>query len=110
MISELKDDEILEFLMTSDFEGDYSPTELKYLLTKWRYFYRILNGRSDRDVQKLEGDLQTIENQIKTKDLQIGNLKNEIINKDDIITTMKNRNLTLKERWSGKIILNKNEN
>ena len=110
MISELKDDEILEFLMTSDFEGDYSPTELKYLLTKWRYFYRILNGRSDRDVQKFEGDLQTIENQIKTKDLQIGNLKNEIINKDDIITTMKNRNLTLKERWSGKIILNKNEN
>jgi hypothetical protein len=84
MISELKDDEILEFLMTSDFEGDYSPTELKYLLTKWRYFYRILNGRSDRDVQKLEGDLQTIENQIKTKDLQIGNLKNEIINKDDV--------------------------
>jgi hypothetical protein len=110
MISELKDDEILEFLMTSDFEGDYSPTELKYLLTKWRYFYRILNGVSDRDVQKLEGDLQTIENQIKTKDLQIGNLKNEIINKDDIITTMKNRNLTFKERWSGKIILNKNEN
>jgi len=110
MISELKDDEILEFLMTSDFEGDYSPTELKYLLTKWRYFYRILNGKSDRDVQKLEGDVQSLENQIKAKDLQIGNLKSEIINKDDIITTMKNRNLTFKERWSGKIILNKNEN
>ena len=110
MISELKDNEILEFLMTSDFEGDYSPTELKYLLTKWRYFYRILNGKSDRDVQKLEGDVQSLENQIKAKDLQIGNLKNEIINKDDIITTMKNRNLTFKERWSGKIILNKNEN
>lgn len=110
MISELKDDEILEFLMTSDFEGDYSPTELKYLLTKWRYFYRILNGRSDRDVQKLEGDVQSLENQIKSRDLQIGNLKGEIINKDDIITTMKNRNLTFKERWSGKIILNKNEN
>ena len=110
MISELKDDEILEFLMTSDFEGDYSPTELKYLLTKWRYFYRILNGRSDRDVQKLEGDVQSLETQIKTKDFQIGNLKSEIINKDDIITTMKNRNLTFKERWSGKIILNENEN
>ena len=110
MISELKDDEILEFLMTSDFEGDYSPTELKYLLTKWRYFYRILNGRLDRDVQKLEGDVQSLETQIKTKDFQIGNLKNEIINKDDIITTMKNRNLTFKERWSGKIILNENEN
>lgn len=110
MISELKDDEILEFLMTSDFEGDYSPTELKYLLTKWRYFYRILNGRSDRDVQKLEGDVQNLESKVKSKDLQIENLKNEAINKDDIITTMKNRNLTFKERWSGKIILNENEN
>ena len=110
MISELKDDEILEFLMTSDFEGDYSPTELKYLLTKWRYFYRILNGRSDRDVQKLEGDVQNLESKVKSKDLQIENLKNEVINKDDIITTMKNRNLTFKERWSGKIILKENEN
>ena len=110
MISELKDDEILEFLMTSDFEGDYSPTELKYLLTKWRYFYRILNGRSDRDVQKLEGDVQKLESKVKSNDLQIENLKKEIINKDDIITTMKNRNLTFKERWSGKIILKENEN
>ena len=110
MISELKDDEILEFLMTSDFEGDYSPTELKYLLTKWRYFYRILNGRSDRDVQKLEGDVQKLESKVKSNDLQIENLKKEVINKNDIITTMKNRNLTFKERWSGKIILNKNEN
>ena len=110
MISELKDDEILEFLMTSDFEGDYSPTELKYLLTKWRYFYRILNGRSDRDVQKLEGDVQSLESKLKSNDLQIENLKKEIINKNDIITTMKNRNLTFKERWSGKIILKENEN
>lgn len=110
MISELKDDEILEFLMTSDFEGDYSPTELKYLLTKWRYFYRILNGRSDRDVQKLEGDVQSLEIKLKSNDLQIENLKKEVINKNDIITTMKNRNLTFKERWSGKIILKENEN
>lgn len=110
MISELKDDEILEFLMTSDFEGDYSPTELKYLLTKWRYFYRVLNGRSDRDVQKLEGDVQSLEIKLKSNDLQIENLKKEVINKNDIITTMKNRNLTFKERWSGKIILKENEN
>ena len=73
----------------------------------------FVDPASDIEVINTElglADLQTIENQIKTKDLQIGNLKNEIINKDDIITTMKNRNLTFKERWSGKIILNKNEN
>lgn len=110
MISELKDDEILDFLMTSDFNGDYSPKELKYLLTKWRYFYRVLNGKLDRDVQKLEGDVKTLESQLKSKDLKIEDLNNEIISKDDIITTIKNRNLTFKERWSGKIILNENEN
>ena len=38
MISELTDEEILDFLMTSDFEDSYSPDELKYLLLKWRYF------------------------------------------------------------------------
>ena len=45
MISELRDEEILDFLMTSDFEQEYKPEEFKYLLMKWRFFYRILNGR-----------------------------------------------------------------
>ena len=48
MISELKDDEIMDFLMTSDFESEYKPEELKYLLYKWRYFYRLLQGNSER--------------------------------------------------------------
>ncbi len=34
-ISELNDEDVLNFLMTSEFtEGDYSPAEFKYLLTK----------------------------------------------------------------------------
>ena len=45
MISELKDEEIMEFLMTSEFEDDYKPEELKYLLVKFRYFYRTLYQR-----------------------------------------------------------------
>jgi hypothetical protein len=36
MISELQDDEILDFLMTSELEDDYKPEELKYLLIKFR--------------------------------------------------------------------------
>ena len=110
MISELRDDEILEFLMTSDFEGDYSPTELKYLLTKWRYFYRISNGSADRDKLKLEGDVQQLEYKMKSKDLEIQRLQVLHVSKDETINTMKNRELTFKERWSGKIILKENEN
>jgi hypothetical protein len=110
MISELRDDEILEFLMTSDFEGDYSPTELKYLLNKWRYFYRIYNGSSERDRMKLEGDVQQLEYKMKSKDLEIQRLQTVVVNKDDLISNLKNRDLTFKERWSGKIILKENEN
>ena len=32
MILKLNDEDILEFLMTSDFEEEYSPNEFKYLL------------------------------------------------------------------------------
>ena len=33
-ISELSDEDVLNFLMTSEFTDDYSPAELKYLLVK----------------------------------------------------------------------------
>ena len=39
-IKKLTNDETLDFLMTSEFENNHSPDELKYLLVKWRYFYR----------------------------------------------------------------------
>ena len=64
MISELKDEEILEFLMTSEFEGDYSPVELKYLLIKWRYFYRLVNGRLERVTTDSEGKIKKLNTDI----------------------------------------------
>jgi hypothetical protein len=110
MISELKDDEILEFLMTSDFEDDYSPTELKYLLVKWRYFYRLKNGSLERISTDLEGKIQQLETKLKTEESKNLNLQIQLADSQNVIDSMKNRNLTFKERWSGKIILNENEN
>jgi hypothetical protein len=110
MISELKDEEILEFLMTSDFEDDYSPTELKYLLVKWRYFYRIKQGNLERKTVDFEGEIQILENKIKAQEKEKMNLQIQLTDKENVIDSMKNRNLTLKERWSGKIILKENEN
>jgi hypothetical protein len=105
MISELKDDEILEFLMTSEFENDYSPTELKYLLVKWRYFYRLKQGNLERKTVDFEGQIQNLENKIKASEREKINLKVELADKQNVIDSMKNRNLTFKERWKGKIIL-----
>ena len=109
MISELKDDEIMEFLMTSDFEGDYKPEELKYLLVKWRYFYRILFGRYDliKTDSQQENKILSENNDALKKEIQ--KLKAEIADKDNLINSLKNRKLTFKERFSGKII-NKDEN
>ena len=110
MISELNDDEILNFLMTSDLEDDYSPSELKYLIFKWRYFYRVLHSKIDRNSEKYEDLIKNLEDKVKQLQIEKSNALVEKAQKEDIINNMKNRNLTWKERWSGKIILNKDEN
>jgi hypothetical protein len=45
--------------MTSEFEGDWSPMELKFLLVKWRYFYRSIY--SMRETGLLEGEKKIVE-------------------------------------------------
>ena len=110
MISELKDDDILEFLMTSDFEDDYSPAELKYLLVKWRYFYRLKSGSLDRVSVDLEGKIRELEEKIKAQEREKTNLQIQLADSQNVIHSMEHRNLTFKERWSGKIILKENEN
>ena len=103
MISELKDDEILEFLMTSEFEGDYSPEELKYLLIKWRYFYRLANGKIERVSTDSEGTIRKLNADINLLNTKINNISVENANKDNLINSLTSRKLTFKERWSGKI-------
>lgn len=109
MISELTDEEILEFLMTSEFEDEYKNEEFKYLLFKWRYFYRMLHGKVELvknektfEIEELKTEierLKTINKEISTKNA----------NQEDEILSLKNRKLTIRERLSGKII-QKNEN
>lgn len=108
MILELKDEEILEFLMTSDFDEEYKPEELKYLLMKWRYFYRVLNGRYDLQITNTNYELNCLEEEIKRLKTQISELQVVKADKEDHIHQLKNRKLTLRERLSGKII-DKNE-
>jgi hypothetical protein len=110
MISELNDQEILDFLMTSDFEGDYSPEELKYLLVKWRYFYRLLNGKLERAVDEIEFNLKKSKEVEESNDYKTKNLQQEVIKKDETIYYLKNKKLNWKERISGKIIHIENEN
>lgn len=109
MISEINDEELLEFLMTSDLLDSYSPTELKYLITKWRYFYRILQGNSRRDYIEMEGRIENLESKVNSTEIDKNNLLSIIAIKQNEIDNMKKRDLTWKERLTGKIIL-KDEN
>ena len=109
MIAELNDDEILDFLMTSDFEGDYSPDELKYLLTKWRYFYRVTHGSFERFKTDNEGTVRLLKTDIDNLRNQLTSTQIDNVNKDSVIDSMKNRKLTWRERLSGEIITKTNE-
>jgi hypothetical protein len=106
MISELSDEEILDFLMTSDFEGDYKPEELKYLLYKWRNFFRQQHGKYEH----LKNDIKLVEKRLEEESIfylkEKNNLLSQLASKDDEINQLKNRKLTLKERLKGKIINN----
>jgi hypothetical protein len=108
-ISELNDEDILNFLMTSEFEGDYSPEELKYLLVKWRYFFRLFQGRSEQSKMNLEDNVLRIQEQLEIKEKSEFDLQVKLANKEDLFASIKNRDLTWKERFTGKIIT-KDEN
>lgn len=109
MISNLDNDEILDFLMTSDFEGDYKPEELKYLLVKWRYFYRLLNGKYELVKTDSEGDIKKLKEEILLKDQKFNKVLVENADLKNKIDILKSKKLSLKERFTGKII-NNNEN
>ena len=51
-----------------------------------------------------------LEEKIKSQEKEKLNLQIQLADKQNIIDSMKNRNLSIKERWSGKIILKENEN
>lgn len=109
MISEINDKEILDFLMNSEFEGDFKPSELKYFLFKWRYFYRLLHGKYETNKNEIES-LKNKNNEILLKNNEhIEKLKNVILKQERIIKNLKNRKLSIYERLTGKIIY-KNEN
>lgn len=109
MISELNDEEMLDLLMTSEFENDFSPVEFKFLLKKWRYFYRMQSGRMERIKDDLTYSVSTLTSDLDSLKKQNYSILVESAEKDDLIARLKNRKLTFKERWTGKIITKEDE-
>ena len=104
MESKIKDDEMFDFLMTSDFDGDYSPTELKEFLKKWKYFFRLYNGKSDRLKDEFGQEILLLNNKIKELDKKLNEQILDNFNKEDTINKILSQKLTWKERLTGKLI------
>jgi hypothetical protein len=105
MIAELTDKEILEFLMTSDFQENLSPDEFRFLLLKFRNYYRVVSSKNDllaSDLEILKKNAQLIEaaNNEKIKYLSD---ENSMLSKK--LNTIINKKLSFKERILGKIFI-----
>ena len=104
MILELNDEEILDLLMTSEFDNNLSPKEFKFLLKKWRYFYRLQNGVLERTKDDLTYKIDTLKNEVDSVKKQNYSIMVDSAQKEDHILQLKNRKLSFRERWTGKII------
>ncbi len=76
-VQDLSDTDILNYLMISEFNEGLSPDEFKFLLYKFRYFYRMSYGKNESlkiEVDKLKMDL---ESNIKIYNTNVNNLNFE---------------------------------
>jgi hypothetical protein len=106
---ELTDKELINFLLTSEFEDNFSPEQHKFLLHKFRYFYRLLYAKyesSKFEVETLQQDLDNLkivmDTSMRRKDNMISDLNEEV-------KSLRDRKLSIKERFSGKVYQPKKE-
>jgi hypothetical protein len=95
--------------MTSDFNEKLSPEEAKFLLLKFRYFYRQTYSKNEVLTSEIDSKSKKLEDQDIIHKARIVDLSKESKTLSDKINTIMNRKLTLIERISGKITTDKNE-
>jgi hypothetical protein len=109
-MQKLTDKDILDYLMTSEFNEGLNLEEFKFLLKKFRYYYRLMKGNLDRLEVDNSGLSKSLSEQKDKYESTIMNLTCEKAKCEDIIDLLKSRKLSFKERWEGKIILTDYEN
>ena len=103
------DERLLEYLMTSEFDDNINPEDLRFLLLKFRNFFRIVSSRitsNELERKRFEFDIQNLEHR-KNQEIEIlKKSNNDLLN---IYNSIISRKLTLSERLTGKIKLRPNE-
>ena len=103
------ENDILSYLMTSDFNEGLTPDEFKFLLHRFRYHYRLAYGMNHNLKIELEGCKKLLEEKELCMKKNINNLNSERINSVEKYNQLINRKLTWKERIKGKIIIKEHE-
>ena len=108
-VQDFSDNDILNYLMVSEFNEGLTPDEFKFLLYKFRYFYRLNHGKTESlkyEIEKLASENYSISEINKN---QIAGLNFEKQNIENKYNNLVNRKLTWKERIKGKIIIKEDE-
>ncbi len=99
----LNNDDLFDYLMNLEHYNELSPDELHYLISKWKYFYRVVQGKytiikNDYDyITKIEIKKENIHK------IEIEKYKHELRKVNNILESLQSRKLTWKERILGKI-------
>ena len=98
-----ENDEILEYLMTSDFNEELNKSELKALLIKFREFYRYMYSVKDNKVIDRDFKIKKFEQEItfmKEEVVRLKFRKSELENERNLLIR---RKLSFMERTRGKL-------
>jgi hypothetical protein len=105
MLTNLTEEDIMNYLMTSEFTEGLTPDEFKFLLLKFRNFYRVSSGR----IQLLKADIEAkdkeVDNTKQYSQKEISKFKEEAELAQSQLKKILERKLSWKERWHGKIII-----
>lgn len=93
----LTDDDILDYLMTSEFNEGLTQEEAKFLLLKYRYYYRLSHSKQSR----LKEEIEDLNSQIKEIKLDLESANKSIKDLGVQLEAEKNRKLSWKERLYG---------
>jgi predicted RNase H-like nuclease (RuvC/YqgF family) len=103
MIVELTDEEILEFLMTSDLIENYRSDDYKYLIFKFRNFYKILHSKHQLYKTQTDPLIKNLQSSVDNLTRELESEKSARRQLDSQVEQLKKpRKLTLKERIYGK--------
>jgi len=97
----LSDNDILDYLMTSDFDDGLTKEEAKFLLLKYRSFYRIMSAKNDNFRNKIDELKTTLSETNELNLIKINSLNIDIDYLKRQLETEKTRKLTLRERIFG---------